>query len=87
MLTNLQNYVFHAVFIVVCIINTADTVKLFMIFRLNVIFVNEITKIIKSNAIIILMHYALTSVVIIENYKQLKLTVLSQKDLSQQFVV
>ncbi len=87
MLINLQDYVFHAIFIVVYIINTADTVKLFIIFKLNVIFVNEATKIIKLNAIIILIHYVLISVVIIENYKQLKSTVLSQKDLSQQFVI
>jgi len=48
-----------------------------MIFKLNVIFVNEMMKIIKSNAIIILMHYALTSVVMIEDHKQLKSTVLN----------
>jgi len=82
----LQNYVLHVIFIVVYIINTADTAKLFMIFRLNIIFVNEVIKIIKLNAIIILMHYVLTSVVMIEDHKQLKSTVLSQKDLSQQFV-
>ncbi len=58
-----------------------------MIFRLNIIFVNEVMKIIKSDAIIILMHYVLTSIVIIEDHKQLKSTVLSQKDLSQQFVI
>jgi len=69
-----------------CTINTADTTKLFMIFRLNIIFVNEVTKIIKLNAIIILMHYALTLIVIIEDHKQLKSTILSQRDLSQQFV-
>ena len=57
-----------------------------MIFRLNVIFVNEVMKIIKSDTIIILMYYVLTSVVIIEDHRQLKLTVLSQRDLSQQFV-
>jgi len=34
-------------------------------------------KIIKSNIIIILTHYVSTLVVMIENYKQLKLTVLS----------
>ena len=56
-----------------------------MIFKLNVIFMNEIMKIIKSDAIIILMYYVLTSVIMIENHKQLKSTVLSQKDLSQQF--
>jgi len=70
----------------VCTINTADTAKLFMIFKLNVIFVNEAAKIIKLDVIIILMHYALTSVVMIEDHKQLKSTVLNQKDLSQQFV-
>jgi len=58
-------------------INTADTAKLFMIFRLNVIFVNEVMKIIKSDAIIILTHYALTLIVMIEDHKQLKSTVLS----------
>jgi len=83
MLINLQNHILHAIFIIMCIINTADTVKLFMIFRLNVIFVNEVTKIIKSDVIIILIHYVLTSVVIIEDHKQLKSTVLSQKDLNQ----
>jgi len=87
MLTNLQDHVFCAIFIVVCIINTADTVKLFMIFRLNVIFMNEMIKIIKLNTIIILMHYASASIVMIENHKQLKSTVLSQKNLSQQFIV
>jgi len=46
---------------------------------------NEVMKIIKSDAIIILIYYVLTSVVMIENHKQLKSTVLSQKDLSQQF--
>jgi len=86
MFINLQDYVFYAVFIVVCIINIADTVKLFMIFRLDVIFMNKVMKIIKSNVIIILIHYVLTSVVMIEDHKQLKLTVLSQKDLNQQFI-
>jgi len=86
MLINLQNHVFHAISVVVCTINTADTAKLFMIFRLNVIFMNKAAKIIKSNTIIILTHYALTSVVMIEDYKQLKSTVLSQRNLNQQFV-
>jgi len=76
MLTNLQDHVLHAIFIVVCTINTADTAKLFMIFRSDVIFMNKATKIIKSDAIIILMHYVLTLIVIIENHKQLKSTVL-----------
>jgi len=76
-LTNLQNHVLHAIFIIMCIINITDTAKLFMIFRLNVIFVNEVAKIIKLNAIIILIHYVLTSVVIIKDHKQLKSTVLS----------
>jgi len=78
----LQNHILHTIFIIVCIINTADTAKLFMIFKLNVIFVDEMMKIIQSNTIIILMHYVFTSVVIIKDYKQLKSTILSQKDLS-----
>jgi len=77
MFINLKNYVLHAIFVVVYIINTADTVKLFIIFRLNIIFMNKVMKIIKSNIIIILTHYVSTLVVMIENYKQLKLTVLS----------
>jgi len=47
---------------------------------------NEATKIIKSDVIIILMHYAPASVVMIEDHKQLKLTVLSCGGLSEQFV-
>ena len=47
---------------------------------------NKATKIIKSDAIIILMHYVLTLIVMIEDHRQLKSTVLSQKDLSQQLV-
>ncbi len=85
-LTNLQEHVLHAVFIVVCIINNAGTAKLFMIFRLTIIFMNEAAKIIKSDAIIILMHYAPASVVMIEDHKQLKSTVLSCKGSSEQFV-
>jgi len=85
-LTNLQKHVLHTVFVVVCIINNADTAKLFMIFRLMIIFMNEAAKIIKSDAIIILMHYAPASVVMIEDHRQLKLTVLSQRGSSQQFV-
>ena len=57
-----------------------------MIFRSDVIFVNKVMKIIKSDAIIILMYYALTSIIIIEDHKQLKSTILNQKDLNQQFV-
>jgi len=69
----------------VCIINNADTAKLFTIFRLTVIFMNEATKIIKSDVIIILMHYAPASVVMIEDHKQLKPTVLSCRGSSEQF--
>jgi len=77
MFTNLQNYIFHVIFIIMCTINTADTAKLFMIFKLNIIFVNKVMKIIKSDAIIILMYYVLTSIIIIKDYKQLKSTILS----------
>jgi len=47
---------------------------------------NEAIKIIEPDAIIILMHYAPASVVMIEDHKQLKSTVLSQRGSSQQFV-
>ncbi len=85
-LTNLQKHVLHAVSVVVCIINNTDTVKLFTIFRLTVIFMNKVTKIIESDAIITLMHYASASVVMIEDHKQLKPIVLSCKGSSEQFV-
>ena len=85
-LTNLQEHVLCAASVVVCTINNAGTAKLFMVFRLMIIFMNEATKIIESNAIIILTHYAPASVVMIEDHKQLKPTVLSQGGSSQQFV-
>jgi len=85
-LTNLQEHVLHTASVVVCIINNADTAKLFTVFRLTIIFMNKAAKIIEPNAIITLTHYAPTSVVMIEDHKQLKSTVLSQRDSSQQFV-
>jgi len=85
-LTNLQEHVLHAVSVVVCIINNADTAKLFTVFRLMIIFMNKAAKIIKSDVIITLMHYAPASVVMIEDHKQLKSTVLSCEGLSEQFV-
>jgi len=84
-LTNLQEHVLCAAFVVVCIINNADTAKLFMIFRLMIIFMNEAAKIIEPNVIIILTHYAPASVVMIEDHKQLKSTVLNCRDSSKQF--
>jgi len=47
---------------------------------------NKAEKIIKSDAIITLMHYAPASVVMIEDHKQLKPTVLSHEGSSEQFV-
>jgi len=85
-LTNLQEHVLHAAFVVVCIINNADTVKLFTVFRLMIIFMNKAAKIIESDAIITLTHYASASVVMIKDHKQLKPTVLSCKSSSKQFV-
>jgi len=76
-LTNLQEHVLHAVFVVMYIINNAGTAKLFTIFRLTVIFMNKAAKIIEPDAIITLAHYAPASVVMIEDHKQLKPTVLS----------
>jgi len=84
-LTNLQKHVLHAVSVVVCIINNTDTAKLFTVFRLTVIFMNKAAKIIESDVIIILMHYAFASVVMIEDHKQLKPTVLSHEGSSEQF--
>jgi len=84
-LTNLQKHVLCAASVIVCIINNADTAKLFTIFRLMIIFMNEAVKIIESDAIIILMHYAPASVVMIEDHKQLKPTVLSCEGSSEQF--
>jgi len=84
-LTNLQEHVLHAAFVVVCIINNAGTAKLFMVFRLTIIFMNKAAKIIKSDVIITLMHYAPASVVMIEDHKQLKPTVLSHRGSSEQF--
>jgi len=84
-LTNLQEHVLHAAFVVVCIINNTDTAKLFTVFRLMIIFMNEAAKIIEPDAIIILTHYAPASVVMIEDHKQLKPTVLSCKGSSEQF--
>jgi len=69
----------------VCIINNAGTAKLFTVFRLMIIFMDEAAKIIKLNVIIILVHYAPASVVMIEDHKQLKSTVLSCRDSSEQF--
>jgi len=85
-LTNLQEHVLHAAFVVVCIINNAGTAKLFMVFRLTVIFMDKAAKIIEPNAIITLTHYAPASVVMIEDHKQLKPTVLSCEGSSEQFV-
>jgi len=85
-LTNLQEHVLCAASVVVCIINNAGTAKLFTVFRLTVIFMNKVTKIIESDVIIILMHYASASVVMIEDHKQLKSTVLSHRGSSEQFI-
>ena len=52
----------------------------------EVVFINETAKITESDAVIILTHYASASLVMIDNHKQLKLTVLNQHNLSQQFI-
>ena len=56
-----------------------------MFFTLTVIFMNEAIKILKPDVIIVFTHYALTSVIMIKDYKQLKSTVLSRDDSNQQF--
>ena len=69
-----------------CTINNADISKLYTEFMSEVVFINEMTKITESDAVIALTHYASASLVMIDNHKQLKLTVLNQCDLSQQFI-
>ena len=69
----------------VCTINNIDIFKLYTEFTSEVIFINETAKITESDAVIVLTYYASASLVMIDNHKQLKLTVLSQCDLSQQF--
>ena len=68
-----------------CTINNTDISKLYTEFISEVVFINETVKITESDAVIALTHYASASLVMINNHKQLKLTVLSQCDLSQQF--
>ena len=68
-----------------CTINNADTFKLYTEFTSEVVFINETAKITESDAVIALTHYASASLVMIDNHKQLKLTVLSQHSSSQQF--
>ena len=68
-----------------CTINNADIFKLYTEFMSEVVFIDETAKITESDTVIALTHYASASLVMIDNHKQLKLTVLSQCDLSQQF--
>ena len=70
----------------VCIINNTDISKLYTEFTPEVVFINETAKITESDTVIALTHYASASLVMIDNHKQLKLTVLNQCDLSQQFI-
>ena len=81
----LHAHVLWSVSVVMCTINNADTSKLYTEFTPEVVFINETAKITESDAVIALTHYASASLVMIDNHKQLKLTVLSQCDLSQQF--
>ena len=82
----LHAHVLQSVSVVMCTINNADTSKLYTEFTPEVIFMNETAKVTESDAVIALTHYASASLVMIDNHKQLKLTVLSQCDSSQQFV-
>ena len=68
-----------------CTINNADISKLYTEFTSEVVFINETAKVTESDAVIALTHYASASLVMIDNHKQLKLTVLNQCDSNQQF--
>ena len=81
----LHTHVLQSVSVVVCTINNVNISKLYIEFTPEVVFINEAAKITESDAVIALTHYAPASLVMIDNHKQLKLTVLSQCDLSQQF--
>ena len=82
----LHTHVLQSVSVVMCTINNADISKLYTEFTSEVVFINEAAKITESDAVIALTHYTSASLVMIDNHKQLKLTVLSQCDSSQQFV-
>ena len=81
----LHAHVLQSVSVVMCTINNADISKLYTEFTSEVVFINETVKITESDTVIALTHYTSASLVMIDNHKQLKLTVLSQCDLSQQF--
>ena len=82
----LHAHVLQSVSVVMCTINNADISKLYTEFTSEVVFINETAKITESDAVIALTHYASASLVMIDNHKQLKLTVLNQHNLSQQFI-
>ena len=63
--------------VIVCIINDADKSKLYTQFKSAVVFVNKAKIIAESDALISFMHYSSTSVVIIDDQKQLKSIVLT----------
>ena len=81
----LHTHILQSVSVVMCIINNADISKLYTEFISEVVFINETVKITESDAVIALTHYTSASLVMIDNHKQLKLTVLNQCNLSQQF--
>ena len=81
----LHTYVLWSVSVMMCTINNADIFKLYTEFMSEVVFINETVKITESDTVIALTHYASASLVMIDNHKQLKLTVLNQCNLSQQF--
>ena len=63
--------------VIVCTVNDVDKSKLYTQFKLAVIFVDEAEMIAELNILISFTHYSNTSVVIIDNQKQLKSTVLT----------
>ena len=71
--------------VIVCIINDADKSKLYTQFKSAVVFVDEAEMIAELNILIFFTHYSDTSVVMIDNSKQLKSTVLTVNYESCQF--
>ena len=85
-ITCLQECILSQMSVIVCTVNDVDESKLYTQFKSAVVFINETEMIAELNVLIPFMHYSNTSVVIIDNQKQLKLTVLTVNYESHQFV-
>ena len=84
-ITCLQECVLSQMSVIVCTVNDADESKLYTQFKSVIVFVDETEMIAELNTLISFVHYSNTSVVMIDNQKQLKLTVLTVNCESHQF--